>query len=170
MRRAHGARWRAGCAVLVAALLPQAALAAVAGNEAGLYGSCFARTYDGHYLAAHPGQRVAAIAVQFHGLDGALLASVAYRLRYGTKFAFSSDCHGSAEAGFVCTGCTNGDCRIDQGEVFSIAWLEADSLELVNDATGLLGGNPAGGRDYVIPLGEQSAFELRRGDPADCAW
>ncbi len=169
MRRAHGARWRAGCAVLVAALLPQAALAAVAGNEAGLYGSCFARIYDEHYLAAHPGQRVAAIAVQFYGFEGSLLASVAYRLRYGTKFAFSSDCEGSA-GGFVCTGCTNGDCGPGASEVFSIGWLDGGRLELVNDATGLLGGNAAGGRDYVISLGEQRAFWLERSEPADCAW
>ena len=170
MRRAYGARLRVGCAVLVAALLPQPAVAATARDGSGLYGTCFARTYDWHYLAAHPGQRVAAIAVQFHGFEGSLLASVAYRLRYGTKFAFSSDCRGNAEAGFVCTGCTNGDCSADQREVFSIAWPGGDGLELVNDATGLLGGNAAGGRDYIISLGEQSAFTLERGEPADCAW
>jgi hypothetical protein len=169
MRRANGARRRAGLALLVVALLPQPAAAATGPNGAELNGSCFARIYDEHYLVAHPGQRVAAIAVQFYGFEGSLLASVAYRLRYGTKFAFSSDCEGSAD-GFVCTGCTNGDCGPGESEVFSIGWLEGGRLELVNDATGLLGANPAGGRDYVISLGEQRDFWLERSEPADCAW
>ena len=170
MRRANGAGRRIGRALLGAALLSQPAAAATGGDQSGLYGSCFSRTYDRQYLAAHPGQRVESIAVQFYGLEGSLLASVAYRLRYGTKFAFSSDCQGNSEGGFVCTTCTGGDCGADRSEVFSIAWPGGDGLHLVNDATGLLGGNPAGGRDYIISLGEQRAFALERSEPADCAW
>jgi hypothetical protein len=161
---------RFGVGVLVAAFLAAPASAETAGEASGLNGSCFAQNFDRRYLAQHPRQRVAAIAVQFHGFDGSLLASVAYRLRYGTKFAFSSDCRAVAEGYFLCAGCTNGNCGAEGGEKFAIAWPGGDGLELDNDLSGLLGGNSAGGRDYLISLREQSAFLLERGEPADCAW
>jgi hypothetical protein len=167
-RAAHRGR-RAGRAILGAAAVLRCGGAIAAEDVSSLYGSCLARAYDRPYLAAHPAQRVAAISVQFHGFNGALLASVAWRLRYGTKFGLSSDCNLIVEGGFICTGCTNGECR-SGGETFTIGWEGGDSLNIRNEATGMLAGNGAGGRDYLISFGEHSAFALERGSAGDCAW
>src|SRR4249920_1453408 len=51
-----------------------------------LYDQCFTRTYDAAHLAAHPGQRVTAMSIQFQQFEDDLLASVIYTLRFGTKF------------------------------------------------------------------------------------
>lgn len=134
-----------------------------------LFGACYSRAYDAARRAEGPGQRIAAIAVQFQGFEGALLASVTYRLRYGTTFGFSSDCHEEVEGGFLCRACVGATCGRG-GERFKILWSGEGGVEIVNDMTGMLGENPAGGRDYLISRDELENFRLRRGPAEDCVW
>jgi hypothetical protein len=142
---------------------------AAAQDSASLYNTCFARTYDAAHLASHPEQRVAAITVYFQNFADTLLAAVSYTLRYGPKYGFSGDCHQSIGGGFVCQACATDSCSAE-GESFKIFWSGGDSLELVNDTTGVVGENPDGGRDYLRAGGEPEAFIMRRGSSADCAW
>lgn len=167
MMRASEAKVGAG--LKAAALAAAGVVATQAAASEGLSGSCFAQRYDPGSLAVHPGQRVAAISVQFNDFAGALLASVVWTLRYGTTFGFSGDCEAAGDGVFNCTSCTNGHCA-DGAEMFTLWWRGGDRIEIVNDATGMLAGNGAGGRDYLIPLGQQNSFELTRGSAADCAW
>jgi hypothetical protein len=134
-----------------------------------LFGACYARAFDAAHLSAHPGQRVEMIAVHFQGFGGDLLASVTYRLRYGTKYGFSSDCHEAVEGGFLCRACIGAGCGRG-GETFKILWSGENGLDLVNNMTGMLGENPAGGRDYLISRAEMGHFRLLRGSPEDCIW
>ena len=126
-----------------------------------LYDQCFTRTYDAAHLAAHPGQRVAAMSVQFQQFEDDLLASVIYTLRYGTKFGFSGACYVKVEGGFLCDACVNDSCE-SRGEKFKILWSGGDTVRLVNDSTGMLAENAQGGRDYLAAGGEHGEFVLRR--------
>jgi hypothetical protein len=125
--------------------------------------------YESCFVAANPGERVTAISVYFQNFADTLLAGVSYTLRYGDKFGFSGDCHQEIEGGFLCEACTNDGCDTN-GESFTILWSGGDSIELVNDSTGVVGENPAGGRDYLRAGGESSRFTLSRGSLSDCAW
>lgn len=138
-------------------------------DRATLFGTCFVGNYDAASLARRSGHRVAAMSVQFQGLDGSLLAGAQYRLRFGTKFGFSGDCAVEVEGGFQCEACGNDGCNGD-GESFKILWPGGDTITLVNNATGILAENPAGGRDRLPPGGANGSFELKRGAPGDCAW
>ncbi len=142
---------------------------AAAQDRASLYGNCFVGNYDAAPLAQRPVQRVAAMSVQFQGFENSLLAAVQYRLRFGTKFGFSGACAVDIEGGFQCEACGNDRCSGD-GESFKILWSGGDTIQLVNDATGILAENAAGGRDRLPPDGANKAFELKRGAPGDCAW
>jgi hypothetical protein len=155
----------AGAAVLACLV----AVPAAAQNAESLYETCFVRAYDGAHMAAHPGQRVTAISVYFQNFADTLLAGISYTLRYGDKFGFSGDCHEKIEGGFQCHACTNDSCDTD-GESFKILWTGGDSIELVNDSTGVVGENPEGGRDYLRAGGASSRFTLDRGSLSDCAW
>jgi hypothetical protein len=149
--------------------LALAAGPAAAHDPASLYDACFARTYDAAHLARHPEQRVSAITVYFQNFADTLLAAVSYTLRYGPRFGFSGDCHEGIEGGFVCQACASDSCA-NEGESFRILWPGGDSIELLNDTTGVVGENPDGGRDYLRAGGEPEAFVMRRGSSADCAW
>jgi hypothetical protein len=140
---------------------------ALAAEPADLYGACFVRVYDAKHLAAHPGQRVTAIRLQFQGFAGDLLASVSYSLRHGGDFGFSADCHEPIDGGFFCRACTNDSCDAG-GESFRILWSGGDEVTLANDRTGVVGENPEGGRDYLQARGEHALFELRRGAADRC--
>jgi hypothetical protein len=152
-------------AVIAGVAATTSALAAEA--QEALYGSCFAATYNAAHLAGHPGQRVAAMSVGFQGFAGSLLASVSYRLRYGTKFGFSGDC-APQEGGFVCQSCGSDRCT-SSTQNFTIGWSGADTLELINDATGLFAENPAGGRDRLAAGGTHGRFSLTRAANEICA-
>ena len=142
----------------------------VAAQEASaLYGACFARTYDAKHLAAHRGQRVSAISVLFQGFEDSLLAAVSYRLRSGPKFGFSGDCHVVIEGGYFCQSCGNDVCE-GTGETFKILWSGGETVQLVNDTTGVLAKNAEGGRDYLRSGGEHGVFLLNRAAPDACNW
>ncbi len=159
---------------LVRAFLTGGALVAGAGQAASqeasaLYDTCFARTYAAAHLAAHPGQRVTEIAVNFQVFEDDLLASVIYSLRYGTRFGFSGACYVKIEGGYLCEACANDYCEAS-GERFKVLWSGGDMVKLVNDQTGMLAKNGEGGRDYLAAGGEHGEFVLRRGSSEDCAW
>ena len=134
-----------------------------------LYGKCFAQNFSEPHLAIHPAQRVAAIAIQFQGLENDLLASVLYSLRYGTRFGLSADCYVKTEGGLLCTACTNGSCDVG-GESFKLFWSGGENVELVNDTTGILAANIEGGRDYLRAAGGDAYFVLTRVAAEKCAW
>lgn len=138
-------------------------------NPPNLFGSCFARSYDARYLAAHPGQRVAAISANFQGFEDNLLTSVIYKLRYGTTFGFSGPCYVKIEGGFLCEACVNDNCETSGGQ-FEVRWSGGDSVKLVNNTTGMLSKNAEGGRDYLPAGGENGEFVPRRAAPEDCTW
>jgi len=142
---------------------------AAALDTADLSGSCFARTYDRAYLAAHPGQRVAAIAVQFSDLADSLLAGVSYKLRYGPRFGFSGECYGREKGAILCDACGTADSCRGTRESFKVVWSGGDVLQIVNDTTGLAAANPAGGRDRLNPNGPHRTFHLSRAAPEACA-
>jgi hypothetical protein len=154
---------------LVRAALAASVVPAVSEDAAALYDKCFSRTYDAAHLARHPGQRVSAISVQFQEFEGDLLASVIYKLRFGTKFGFSGACYVKIEGGYACDACVNDSCE-SNGEKFRILWSGGDTVKLVNDETGMLAKNAEGGRDYLAAGGEHAAFVLRRGAADNCAW
>ena len=156
-------------AVLAAAALAASLTPAASQDASALYDACFARTYDDAHLAAHPGQRVSAISVQFQSFEDDLLASVIYTLRYGTRFGFSGACYVKIEGGFLCDACVNDSCE-SSGEHFIVLWPGGDTVRLVNDLTGMLAENPEGGRDYLAAGGEHGEFVLRRASAEDCAW
>lgn len=151
-------------AALAGAALGTAIEGGAALESSALYNSCFTSGDSG----GEPGGRVSAMSVAFQGLDDQLLASVVYRLRYGTRFGFSGDCMVMVDGGFLCNACSN-DCATSS-EHFQILWSGGDRLRLMNDLTGVLGVNPEGGRDYLVARGPDVAFDLRRGAPADCEW
>jgi hypothetical protein len=142
----------------------------VAQDSAALAHTCFTRTYDAAHLAAHPGQRIAAIAVAFQGFEDSLLASVVYTLRYGPKFGFSGDCYRPAEGGYLCQACGTTDSCQGNGESFKILWSGNDEVQLVNDTTGLFAENADGGRDRLAAGGEHRLFVLKRAPAEECAW
>jgi hypothetical protein len=150
--------------VLAASLGPAAPQDASA-----LYDTCFTRTYDFAHLAGHPGQRVAEMSVYFQEFEDDLLASVIYTLRFGTRFGFSGACYVKIENGFACEACVNDSCE-SSGELFQVLWSGGDTVRLVNNLTGMLAANAAGGRDYLAAGGEHGEFLLRRGAAEDCAW
>jgi len=158
----------------IRAILAGSVLAASGGEAASpdvsaLYHTCFARTYSATHLAAHPGQRVSAIAVNFQVFGDDLLASVIYTLKYGTRFGFSGACYVKIDGGFQCEGCVTDNCETG-GEKFKILWSGGDTVRLVNDSTGMLAKNVEGGRDYLAADGEHREFLLRRGSTDDCEW
>jgi hypothetical protein len=156
-------------AFLAGVALAASAIGAAAEDPKTLYDQCFTRTYDAAHLAAHPGQRVVAMSVQFQQFEDDLLASVVYTLRYGTKFGFSGACYVKVEGGFSCDACVNDSCE-SRGEKFKILWAGGDTVRLVNDSTGMLAENQQGGRDYLAAGGEHGEFVLHRAAPADCRW
>jgi hypothetical protein len=156
-------------AVFAVAALTASVTQAASQDASALYDTCFARTYDAAHLAAHPGQRLTAISVNFQVFEDDLLASVIYTLRYGTKFGFSGACYVKIEGGFLCDACVNDSCETS-GEHFVVLWSGGDSVKLVNDLTGMLAKNAEGGRDYLPAGGEHGEFALRRAAPEACAW
>lgn len=140
-----------------------------AAETSALYGQCFAQSFSEPHLATHPGQRVAAIAVHFQGFEDNLLASISYSLRYGTRFGLSADCYVKIEGGFLCSACTTGSCGAGN-ESFKLFWSGGDHMFVVNDTTGMLGGNPDGGRDYLRASGGDSQFLLFRTAEGMCRW
>lgn len=141
----------------------------VAAQDAGsLAESCFVQTYDQAELEAHPELRVKTINVYFQDLAGTLLASVTYTLRFGAKFGFSGDCEQTG-GGFVCRACANDSCARDS-QSFRILWPGGESIELVNDETGIVAENADGGRDYLLAGGGGNSFVMMRGPLAECAW
>jgi hypothetical protein len=159
---------QAGIFVVVAATV--SAASAAAQDRAQLFGSCFVRLYDRAHMASHPGQRVAAISVQFQSFEDSLLAGLSYKLRYGPKFGVSGDCYRDIEGGFLCDACGSTDSCQGNGETFKILWAGGDTIRLVNDATGIVAENADGGRDRLEPGGEHGEFLLQRGTPDECAW
>ena len=97
---------RRGVAAGLAAALALSAAPAFAQAASDLFGTCFVRQSPN----AAPAYRVASIAVLFQGFGDDLLASVAYRLRYGTAFGISGDCSEPADGGYLCHACANSDC------------------------------------------------------------
>ncbi|HEX9906550.1 MAG TPA: hypothetical protein VGA77_16480 [Propylenella sp.] len=169
MWRRNGRRRYSARVVFAVAGLAASVAAAEPPDPSVLFGACFSRTHSAVDLAARPGQRVATISMQFQGFEGALLASVVYKLRYGTKFGFGADCHREIAGGFSCEACAGGACDAN-AEVFEIHWSGGDALRIVNQKTGMLAENPEGGRDYLISRGEHRAYFLMRARPEDCAW
>src|SRR5438105_3320848 len=108
---------RAAAAMSAFVTLLIAPAAEAAEDASTLYDQCFTRTYDAAHLAAHPGQRVVAMSVQFQQFEDDLLASVVYTLRFGTKFGFSGACYVKIEGGFSCDACVNDSCE-SRGEKF----------------------------------------------------
>ena len=158
---------QAGILVLVAGT---ATTSAPAQDRAELVGACFVRVYDRAHMTSHPGQRVAAISVQFQSFDENLLAGLSYKLRYGPKFGVSGDCHQEIEGGYLCASCGSvGSCQ-GQGETFKILWSGGETIRLVNDTTGIVAENAEGGRDRIKADGEHREFVLNRAKPEDCAW
>jgi hypothetical protein len=156
-------------AVLAAGALAASVGPAISDDASTLYDKCFSRTYNAAHLAKHPGQRVIAISAQFQEFEGDLLASVIYKLRYGTKFGFSGACYVKIEGGYACDACVNDSCE-SNGEKFKILWSGGNTVRLVNDQTGMLAENAEGGRDYLAAGGELAEFVLRRGTDKNCAW
>ena len=154
---------------LVGAIITPALAQEAAGGPGALYETCFVRTYDPTYLENNPGQRVAAISVYFQNFADTLLAGVSYRLRYGPKYGFSGDCHDAIDGGFSCEACASDSCDVN-GESFKIFWPGGDSIQLVNDSTGVVAENADGGRDYLRAGNENRVFVMQRGTLADCAW
>jgi hypothetical protein len=156
-------------AILAGGVLAASAGSGAAQNGSDLYDTCFARDYGPVHLAAHPGQRVSSISVQFLSFEDDLLATVIYTLKFGTRFGFSGACYVRIEGGWQCQGCANDSCEAN-GEEFKIYWPGGDTVTLVNDTTGMLAGNAEGGRDYLASDGEHRAFLMRRAAAQDCAW
>lgn len=167
MRRRGAASLRRAAAGVL--LLPALTGPAPAQDAAELYETCFERIYGAEHLAAHPNQRVVSMAVHFQTFEDDLLASVIYRLRFGTEFGFSGACYEKIEGGFLCEACANDHCEAS-GEQFKIMWSGGDSVKLVNDLTGMLAKNGSGGRDYLATGDEHAEFLLYRGSTEDCAW
>ena len=118
----------APCGALLAAVaLTASTIGAAAEDAKTLYDQCFTRTYDAAHLAAHPGQRVTAMSIQFQQFEDDLLASVVYTLRFGTKFGFSGACYVKIDGGYSCDACVNDSCE-SSGERFKILWSGADSV------------------------------------------
>jgi hypothetical protein len=140
---------------------------ASAADAPSLADTCFKASYDADYLAAHRGQRVAKIAANFQEFDNNLLTSVIYKLRYGTTFGFSGACYTKIKGGFLCEACVNQNCETSGGQ-FEVLWSGGDTVKIVNDLTGLLAKNAAGGRDYLAAGGDNGEFVLRRAAPDSC--
>jgi hypothetical protein len=136
-----------------------------------LYDTCFVRTYDAAHMQAHPDQRVVEMQAFFQEYEDGLWAGIYYTvLPSGTKFALSGDCSGAAEGGFLCHVCANDLCD-RTGETFKVIWAGGDTLDIVNDATGVTGQDAGGARDDLEPGGEHGRFQLdRAADPTACDW
>jgi len=154
-------------------LLPAGILAgmvaggASAADAPGLASACFSARYDAEYLAAHPGQRVAAISANFQELEGDILTSVIYKLRFGPTYGFSGACYTKTSEGFLCEACVNDNCETSGGQ-FEVRWSGGDTVKIINDLTGLLAKNAAGGRDYLAARGADHEFLLRRVSSGAC--
>jgi hypothetical protein len=141
--------------------------AASAADTPSLADTCFTASYDADHLATHPGQRVAKISANFQEFDKSLLISVIYKLRFGTAFGFSGACYTKTKVGFLCEACVNDNCQTSGGQ-FEVRWPGGDTVRIVNDLTGLLAKNAAGGRDYLAAGGADSEFVLRRASSNAC--
>lgn len=139
---------------------------ASAADAPSLADTCFTAKYDADDLASHPGQRVARISAGFQELDKDLLVSVIYRLRYGTTYGFSGACYTKTKEGYLCEACVNENCETSGGQ-FEVRWSGGNTVRIVNDLTGLLAKNAAGGRDYLTAGGADSDFVLRRAASSD---
>jgi hypothetical protein len=161
--------FRLAAVALSLAALPHLISEAVAVETSDLYGTCFAAWQAASPIPGSPSSRVAAIAVQFQGFENTLLASASYTLRYGTSFSFSAECNAESEGSFSCRSCVNDNCETN-GEAFQVIWSGGDGLHILNDTTGMLAENAAGGRDYLLPTGQQETFLLYRTAAENCAW
>jgi hypothetical protein len=140
---------------------------ATAADAPSLADTCFTASYDADDLAAHPGQRVAKISAGFQEFDKDLLVSVIYRLRFGTTYGFSGACYTKTKDGFLCEACVNENCETSGGQ-FEVRWSGGNTVRIVNDLTGLLAKNAAGGRDYLAAGGADGEFVLRRTSSDAC--
>jgi hypothetical protein len=142
---------------------------AAAQDQAALYGACFARSYDETHLAAHPEQRVAALAVFFQEYEDNLWAGASYMLRDGGRYFFSGDCFERIDGGFLCHVCANDSCD-ETGETFKVLWTGGETLDLVNDTTGVRAESLDGKRDQLAAGGEDGTFRLSPAAREACDW
>ena len=99
--------------------------------------ACFARTYDTAHLAKHPRQKVTAISVEFIEFEDSVVARLGFTLReFAGDFGYSGDCYRDIKGGASCEGCAGDSCE-SNGESFKILLKGSDSIEVVNDTTGL---------------------------------
>src|SRR5262249_13020559 len=131
-------------AILIGGSLLASSVQAASDDQSTLYDTCFAKDFSAAELAAHPGQRVSAMSVVFQSCEGELLASVVYKVRYGTRFGFGGACSTKIEGGFQCSACVNNSCGSND-ERFKILWSGGDAVRVVNDDTGMLAKNAQGG-------------------------
>jgi hypothetical protein len=133
--------------------------------------TCFTRTYDAEHMKNHPDQRVVQVQAAFQDFGGNLWAGIYYTLLPGgKKFGLSGDCHEAIAGGFLCRVCANDSCE-ETGETFKILWDGGDSLDFINDETGVTGADSAGGRERLAPGGANQLFRLERAsDTAACDW
>jgi hypothetical protein len=123
----------AALAVLVAPALAHAQ------DGSALYDTCFVKTYDAEHMKAHPGQRVVQVQAFFQEYEGNLWAGVYYTvLPGGAKYALSGDCADPVAGGFLCHVCANDLCD-RTGETFMMMWTGGDTIDIVNDTTGVTG-------------------------------
>ena len=133
---------------------------------------CFARAYDAAHLAKHPNQAVTWIAVDFIGYEDGTVARVRFTTRQDPEVAYfyTADCGDAIPGGAHCGGCANDSCE-DNGESFKILLHGKDSIDFVNDESGItaVNGDEDKPLEYKLaPGGEHRVFVLDRGDPSGC--
>jgi hypothetical protein len=72
--------------------------------------------------------------------------------------------------GFLCHVCANDLCD-RTGETFKVMWTGGDTIDIVNDTTGVTGQDAEGERERLEAGGEHASFRLdRAADPSACDW
>jgi hypothetical protein len=106
------------------------------------------------------------LSVGLQEFRGFALASVLLPARYGPSSAFRAIA--PLRKAVLSAICGSDRCT-DSTQTFRIGWSGGDTLELINDATGLFAENPAGGRDRLAAGGPHGRFSLTRAANDICA-
>jgi hypothetical protein len=141
--------------------LVSSALPATALDVSDFYESCFIRSYDAAHLAKHPGQRVSAVQAEIIEWEANPFVRITYAVKGGANYRLAGDCYDEIAGGYLCHLCKDESCETGE-QTFKILLKEKDSIDIINDTTGLTGEDESGATDELPSGGEHGAFALAR--------
>jgi hypothetical protein len=141
--------------------LVSSALPATALDVSDFYESCFIRSYDAAHLARHPGQRVSAVQAEIIEWEANPFVRITYAVKGGANYRLAGDCYDEIAGGYLCHLCKDDGCETGE-QTFKVLLKDKDSIDIVNDTTGLTGEDESGATDELPSGGEHGAFALAR--------